>query len=219
MAKLLDLTDEGKQLESVIENLESSETGLEGESEKILYDALLKNEEDISKKLEGIVFLIKQLDGEAESRKKLAQDLQKAQKAKENRAKSLKGLIKFFLKLKGLTKHAAGNWDVRLQNDPGQAKLVITRPELEAGDQEALAELKPEFVQKKLVLAIDPNDQEALAKLPAEFITSVLELDRAAVRTALEEQGAKTEEELVAESAEKIDFAHIAERGQHVRID
>jgi hypothetical protein len=224
MAKLFDLTEEGKQLEKLIENLESSETGLEGESEKILYDALLKNEEDLSKKLGGIVFFIKEALGEAESRKKLAQELQKAQKAKENRAKSLKGLLKFFLDMKGLKKHKAGDWTVRLQDNPGEAPLIITRKEIEEGDQAALAEIPSEYVQVKLSLTFDPNDQEALAKLPPEFVCQKLELKTDFVKSVLQNEATPdpffdADLPCPVEDLPKIDFAELGERGQHVRID
>lgn len=218
MAKLFDLTAEGRELELLIDQIESTDSGLDADSEKILYDALLQNEELISKKLEAIVILIKDAEAEAEKRKKAAAELSKSKKTQENRVDNLKRFLKVFLKMRNLTKHKAGNWEIRLHTDAAEAKLIITRKEIENGDQEALAELKPEFVQKKLVLAIDPNDQDALAKLPAEFVTTTLELDRAAVRKALESQSAKQEEELLTESADKIDFAFIAERGQHVKI-
>lgn len=213
MPKLFALTEEGLQLQNLIQQLEAEaeESGelLNQEVEKVLYDSLIQNEAQIEMKLQGAVMLIKDAEAEAKARKEAAQGLQRSQKTFENRAASIKNLIRFFLTISGNKEHKAGIFKVRLQNNAGEAPLIVTRKEIEEGDQEALGALPEAFVQRKLVLAFDPNDQEALAKLPAEFVRTELVLDRPAVRAALDAPS---------EDCPVVNFAVIGERGTHVRI-
>lgn len=213
MPKLFALTQEGLQLQNLIEQMEAqaeeSGSALDKEVEQVLYDSLIQNEAQIELKLQGAVMLIKDAEAEAKARKEAAQGLQRSQKTFENRAASIKNFIRYFLTITGNKEHKAGIFKVRLQNNAGEAPLVVTRKELEEGDQEALASLPAAFVQQKLVLAFDPNDQEALAKLPADLVRTELVLDRPAVRSALESPS---------EDCPEVDFAVIGERGTHVRI-
>ena len=118
------LLEQNAQIESVLTQVESGDLDAEG-ADKVLYDALIANDEAIAAKLERYAKLVRSKEALAKARKEEAAHLTQRAKTAENEATRLKSVMKLALEHLNLTKVDAGIFTVGIQNNGGVTPLEL----------------------------------------------------------------------------------------------
>jgi hypothetical protein len=176
-----------------------------------LVDAWLEAQGDAAQKLDNYAAFIESLDTYAEQRQYQAERMKRLAQADENRAKRLREALKIYFRRHELTKFKTARFTIALQQNGGKAPLIVP-----------------------------PSWEQEPDLAPASFRKVVTQLDREAIRRAVEEFYKQAEfvtakaaddqerrrlfadwierDELARKQKELIEGCAIGERGTSIRI-
>jgi len=184
---------------------------LTDEERQVLVDAWLEAQGDVETKLDNYAAFIEALETYAEQRKYQAERMRRLAQADENRAKRLKEALKIYFRRHELTKFKTPRFTIALQKSGGKAPLVVPP----SWEQE------PELAPAPFRRVVTQLDREAIRQAvedfykQAEFYCSKAKDD--AERQQMFKEWLETDE-LARKQKELIEGCELAQRGESIRI-
>jgi hypothetical protein len=123
--KLYEIVNDVKVIDDLLQN----EGELTIEDQQILIDFLKENDENLDKKLEGYIKLIRSLESDQEALENEIDYLSKKKKTIQNKVKSIKDSLKYFFDAMELKEKKVGIFKISIRKNPASLKIIGDVPD------------------------------------------------------------------------------------------